>query len=95
MKKMSRRALERLEEKRGGRHSSRNDDDLDRYFMAMEDFQRAQQGLDPLYEDELAKLQREYDPELEAYFAQLEQQEEDRQRLLTERSRHDADERRS
>jgi hypothetical protein len=94
--KLNKRALERLEKKRGSVSHPRNDDALDMYFMEVEDFQRAQQGLPPLYERERSEWAESLrnDPELEAYFARLEKQEEDRQRLLTERSRHDADERR-
>jgi hypothetical protein len=44
---------------------------LEEYFMALEDFERLQQGLPPIHQDKLSSL--DDDPELQAYFRELEE----------------------
>jgi len=86
MVRLDRRTLERLESKYpkvsvGGRPDGR--DELEEYYMALEDYQREQQGLPPIHDAELAALDN--DPVLEKYFEELREQEAARDAALQRR----------
>ena len=56
-------------------------DELEDYFAALDNYQREKSGLPPIHYIEEG---RDPDPELEAYFLRLEEQEEERRQILEE-----------
>lgn len=85
--KLDRRKIERLEAKRPKVSvKSPRRDELEEYFMEMENYQAELNGDPPPHHIE--DREESYDPVLEEYFAELDKQEAERQAALQRREQH-------